>query len=244
MDDPPIGASAIFPASSGDPAAPYVGLIGDSTGTQLAKELAARLNPRGVGVVSATVGGCQPTDTILTYQSAEYFQRHRGCPREAVEKQTYLVHRFRPRIVIWSDIMDWSDIKLNGRLLVSGSEEWKRAMLAGWDRTLSRLGGAKVALILPTWWAGARREAPAHFSVDRQRALFRSWAARHSDRVTVVDLGPIICPAGPPCGQVVNGVLLRSDFIHYTETGIRMVVAEILKNVPALRKMGARSRIV
>jgi len=239
-DDPPIGASAIFLAPSGGPEAPNVGLIGDSTASQLAKPLAARMNPRGVGVVSATVGGCQPSDTVLTYQSAEYFQRHRDCPRQALKKQDYLVRRFRPKLVIWSDVMEWSDIKLKDRVLMAGSPEWKRLMLEGWDRTLNRLGGAAVTLILPTWWAGASRDAPAHFSVDRQRALFRSWAERHSDRVTVVDLGPVICPAGPPCEEVVNGVRLRTDYYHYSEAGIRSVIAEIMAKVPALNAMRGR----
>jgi hypothetical protein len=239
-DDPPIGASAIFLAPSGDPAAPYVGLVGDSTASQLAGPLAARVRPRGVGVVSATVGGCQPTDTVLTYQSAEYFQRHLDCPRKALEKQEYMVRRFRPKIAIWSDVLDWSDIKLKDRVLVAGSPEWKRLMFAGWDRTLDRLGGASVALVLPTWWAGAPRDAPAHFSVDRQRALFRSWAARHSERVTAVDLGPVLCPAGPPCEEVVNGVRLRTDYYHYSETGIRRVIAEIMAKVPALNTISGR----
>jgi hypothetical protein len=219
-----------------------VGLIGDSTGSQLAKPLAATLNPRGVGVVSATVGGCQPTDTVLTYQSAEYFQRHLDCPRNALTKQDYMVHRFRPTMVLWSDIMDWSDIKLNDRVVVSGSAEWKRLMREGWDRTLDRLHGAHVTLILPTWWAGAPRDAPAHFSVDRQRALFRSWAERHPRRVTVVDIGPVICPDGPPCEQVVHGVELRSDYYHYTEEGLRRVITEILAKVPALKNMRGRMR--
>jgi len=236
-DVPPIGASAIFPAPSGDPAAPNVGVVGDSTGSQLAKPLAVYLNPRDVGVVSATVGGCQPTDTVLTFQSEEYFQRHLDCPRQAVAKQNYMVHRFHPKLVVWSDIMDWSDIKLNNRVLVSGSAEWKRQMLQGWDRTLGRLGDARVTLILPTWWAGTGRGEPSHFSVDRQRALFRSWAERHPRRVTVVDLASVVCPDGPPCEQVVHGVQLRTDYYHYTEEGLRRVIAEILAKVPALKNI-------
>jgi hypothetical protein len=233
-DDPPIGASAIFPAPS---EGPWVGVVGDSTGSQLAEPLARVLNRRGVGVVSATVGGCQPTDTILTYQSAEYFQRHLDCPRTTLARQRYMVRRFHPRMVIWSDIMDWSDIKLRDRVVVAGSDVWKRQMVLGWDRTLNRLDGAPVTLILPTWWAGTPKDAPAHFSVDRQRALFRAWAERHSHRVTVIDLGPVICPGGPPCEQVMHGVQLRTDYYHYTEEGIRRVIAEMMAKVPALNNL-------
>src|SRR4051812_16220143 len=58
-------------------ATPYVGVIGDSTGSQLAFALAPELHRRDIAVVIATVGGCQPTDVAFTYQSPEYFRSHR-----------------------------------------------------------------------------------------------------------------------------------------------------------------------
>jgi hypothetical protein len=212
-------------------------VIGDSTGDQLAQPLAAELNPRGVGLVTATVGGCQPTDTVLTYESAEYFARHTYCPQRSRERQNYMVFRFRPRVVVWGDIMEWSGIRLGARTVPAGTEEWQRLMLDGWDRTLSRMGDARVVLILPTWWAGSPRETPVAFPVDRQRTLFRAWAARRPDRVGVVDLAPVICPAGPPCQQVVNGVRLRTDHAHYTPEGARRAVAKIMADAPVLRTM-------
>jgi hypothetical protein len=236
-NNPPIRPLAIFPAPSKDPAAPFVGVIGDSTGTQLVEALAAALNPRSVSVVSATVGGCQPTDTVLTFQSAEYFQRHQNCPKVAREKQNEMVFRFRPRVVVWADIMEWSDIKLNNRIVAAGSEEWKRLMREGWNRTLGRLGRANVVLILPTWWAGWPRNSPGPFPVEQQRVLFRSWAERHPGQVSVVDLGPVICPAGPPCQQVVDGVQLRTDHAHYTPEGIRRAIAKIMADAAVLKEL-------
>ncbi len=232
---PPPRPLVAFPASGRNPS--FVGVIGDSTGSQLAVPLAAEMNARHVGVVSATVGGCQPTDLVLTYQSPEYFENHRNCPRDAKEYQDDLTFRFRPKVVIWSDIMEWSDVKLAGRVVAAGSDEWKRLMLDGWDHTLGRLGSAHVALILPTWWAGQPANTPPSFPVDRQRALFRTWAGRHPDRVTVVDLGPVVCPSGPPCEQVVSGVRLRTDHVHYTPEGARRAIARILTDVPALKNI-------
>jgi hypothetical protein len=229
-----------FPAHA-NPAAPFVGMIGDSTSGQLAEPLATVVNRRGVNVVNAAVGGCQPTDLVLTFESPEYFQRHLNCPLDARDKQNEMTARFHPRVIVWSDIMEWSGIKLNNRTIPVGSEEWKRLILDGWTRTLGRLGEAHVVLILPTWWAGWPRDTPAGYPVDRQRSLFRMWAKLHTGRVTVVDLGPVICPAGPPCRQVVGGVQLRTDHVHYTAEGMRRVITKIMADVPVLRDMHGSS---
>lgn len=235
-DAPPARPLALYPAPAKDPAGPFAGVIGDSTASQLIAPLATELNPRGIGVVGATQGGCQPTDTVMTYQSPEYFKRHLYCTTDARERQSYMVFRYHPKAVVWADIMEWSDIRLGDRTVPAGTPEWKQLMLAGWDRTLDRLGGAHVVLILPTWWAGWPRNSPVIFPVEQQRVLFQSWAARHPGQVTVIDLGPVICPSGPPCRQVVNGVLLRSDHVHYTPEGTRRVIAAIMAGAPILTK--------
>ncbi|MFB9835102.1 SGNH hydrolase domain-containing protein [Actinoallomurus acaciae] len=216
---------------------PFVGVIGDSTGSQLAFALAPELGRRDIAVAIATVGGCQPTDLMFTYQSPVYFQSHRRCGEDAREAQRELVARYAPKVVVWSDVMEWSDIKDGDRTVPAGREEWRRLVFAAWDRLLARLTGASVVLVLPTWWAGWPPGYPAAFPVDRQRELFRSWAARHTGRVSVVDPAPLICPDGAPCPQAVGGVRLRTDSVHYTPEGARRVVAEVLRGSAALRDL-------
>lgn len=240
---PPITPSTAPPvwvmrANRQSPGAPYVGVIGDSTGSQLAVALADRLHHRDVGVAIATVGGCQPTDVALTYQSPAYLSAHRNCVRDAPAKQRDLTAFYHPKVVIWSDIMEWSDIEAeDGRIVVAGTDEWRSRIWASWDRLLVRLGDAHVALVLPTWWTGAPADYPAGFSVRRQRELFRSWAGRHAGRVTVVDLTPVVCPDGPPCAQAVGGVRLRTDHVHYTPEGARRAVGRIFDEVAGLRTL-------
>ena len=218
-------------------ATPYIGVIGDSTASQLARPLADQVGPHDVTVAVATVGGCQATDLVLTYQNPAYFGTHRACARDAAAKQTSLTLRFHPKVVVWADIMEWSDIRAGGRTVPAGGEEWRRLMEDAWDRLLGRLGVARIALVLPAWWAERPFDSPPSFPVERQRTLFRGWAARHRDRVTVVDPAPVVCPSGPPCGPAVAGVRIRSDSVHYTPEGARRTVALILRAVPALRDL-------
>jgi hypothetical protein len=236
-DVPHLPSLFAYRAAAAAPSAPYVGVIGDSTGSQLVKPLADLLNPHGVGVVGATMGGCQASDVDLMYISPEYYDRHRYCAAGVKVQQGALTAQFHPKVVLWADIMEWSDIKANNQLVKAGTDRWRQLMKDSWDRIMARLGNAAVVLILPTWWAGYPTDSPAPFPVERQRALFRDWAARHRDRVTVVDLGPVICPSGPPCQQVVNGVQLRSDHVHYTPEGMRRAIAAIMAGAPVLRNL-------
>jgi hypothetical protein len=228
----------VLPAEPQSAAAPYIGVIGDSTGSQLAQALAGGLRHRDVGVVVATVGGCQPTDVTLTFQSRDYFARHQNCTSEAPAKQRAMTARYHPKVVVWSDVTEWSDIQAeDGRIIAAGSAEWQRRILAGWDRLLARLGDAHLALVLPIWWAGWPADSPSTFPVGRQRELFRRWSRRHANRVTLVDLAPVVCPGGPRCEQVVGGVRLRSDNVHYTPEGARRGAAKIIDDVAILRTL-------
>lgn len=215
-----------------------MGVIGDSTGGQLAIALADRLHHRDVGVVSAAVGGCQPTDVRFTFQNSEYLRSHPDCIQDVPEMQREMIARYHPKVVVWSDVMEWSDIQAeDGRNIVAGTDEWRRRITEGWDRLLARLGDAHVALILPSWWADSSPDSPSVFSVDRQRALFWSWAERHTDRVTAVDLKPVVCPNGPPCGQIVGGVRVRPDHVHYTPEGARWAIEKIMNDVADLKTL-------
>jgi hypothetical protein len=237
---PPVDRAAhpalwAYPATANVRTTPFVGFIGDSTATQLIQPMAVRLRPRGAGVVKASMSGCQATDAVLTYASTEYYKRHRACPAIARRLQREMTARFRPKVVIWSDAMEWSDIKVNRTIVRAGGAPWRRLMLAAWDRTLGRLGPAALVLILPTWWAGFPAAAPSGFPVGRQRALFLEWAARHPGRVTPVDLAPVICPTGPPCRQVMGGVRLRRDYLHYSPAGLRKVISKIVADAAVLQ---------
>ena len=232
---PPLSVLRADPQS---PAAPYVGVIGDSTGGQLAIALADGLHHRDVAVVVAAVGGCQPTDVRFTFQDSEYLRSHPNCTQDVPALQREMTARYHPKVIIWSDVMEWSDVQTpDGRNVVAGTDEWRRRILKGWDRLLTRLGDAHVALVLPNWWADAPPDSPSVFPVKRQRALFRSWAKRHADRVTAVDLKPVVCPDGPPCGQTVGGVQLRPDHVHYTPEGARRAVEKIMNDVAELRTL-------
>lgn len=93
---------------------------------------------------------------------------------------------------------------------------------------------------LPLWYERSRsvRLAAPGPSVEKTRDLYTRWAARHRDKVDVVDVAPLVCPAGPPCPPV-NGVDFRPDTTHYDDPGGVQVAAYLRAHVPALASLAA-----
>lgn len=111
-----------------------------------------------------------------------------------------------------------------------------------WDDTLGRItrGGAQVVVILPLWY---ERNAPARLDVpgpgvEKTRDLYVRWAARHPGKVGLVDVAPLVCATGPPCGSV-NGVDFRPDSTHYDDPGGVRVAAYLRSHVPSLARLAA-----
>jgi Fe-S-cluster formation regulator IscX/YfhJ len=62
--------------------------------------------------------------------------------------------------------------------------------------------------------------------------LYRRFAAQHPDTVKIVNLARIVCPAGPPCPQRIDGVRLRPrDGRHFHDDGPAWVSERVLDAV-------------
>jgi hypothetical protein len=222
-----------------------VAVIGDSVARDYAYYLARRLGTHGVRVVDGALSGC-PAGTLPFFSALHgVIKPLRGgdCPRLVAAKLRVLVRDYAPKLVLWHSITEiWGigDPGSAGRV-PSGSAEWARRVMAQWDDTLRRVttGGAQVVVILPLWYehsAPVRLDAPGP-SVEKLRDLYVRWAARH--KVPVVDVAPLVCPAGPPC-RAVNGLDFRPDTTHYDDPGGERVAAYLTAHVPALARLAAR----
>jgi hypothetical protein len=137
------------------------------------------------------------------------------------------------------------DIYDKSASVVWGSSEWQRRVLAEWDDTLARLTrlGAKVVVVMPLWYEQLEHvpaDAPKP-NIERLRALYTQWAARHRNQVRIADVAPLACPAGPPCGPV-NGIDFRPDHVHFDDPGGTRVAAYLRSHVPSLARLAAAGR--
>ncbi len=66
--------------------------------------------------------------------------------------------------------------------------------------------------------------------------MLRNVARSDPDRVRLVDLGQWLCPLGPPCPEVVDGILARpNDGGHFSPEGAAWLAPRLLDalGVPA-----------
>ena len=77
---------------------------------------------------------------------------------------------------------------------------------------------------------------------EQMNALLQEVAARHPSRVTVINLAARVCPSGPPCPYVVDGMgatastaaeAVRPDAIHYLPAGSLWVAQWLIPHILA-----------
>lgn len=247
---PPNGDVAPFlpRGSARRKAAPTVGVIGDSVARDYAYYLARDLGPRGVRIVDGAIPSCPAGTLSLVWHSraGDLIPRSGDCPEMVEKKQSSLMKKFHPKVVMWHSIVELYDIIDARGKIPWGGAEWKRRVVADWDDTLERVTrrGARVVLILPIWFQG-RGPVPdtsPRPSIAKLRNLYAQWAKDHRDKVTVVDPAPVICPGGPRCG-LVNGASYRPDSTHFADAGGSLAAAYLRTHVPILRRLAARSRL-
>jgi len=108
--------------------------------------------------------------------------------------------------------------------------------------------GAKLVLLLePPYAHPGARPTSDDLAFEQMNDLLKVVAARHPHDVAVVNLERRVCPTGPPCQYVVDGLgslgdptqAVRPDAVHYMSAGAlwvaRWLVPQIDEAVKNLR---------
>ena len=156
------------------------------------------MRPYGVRVIDGALSGCPAGAVPLVAVRERVSTPLRGGdrPRLIAAKQTALIAKYAPRVVLWHSITEIWGILDRKHSVPPGSEEWRRRVMASWDVTLRRVTarGAKVMVIQPLWYergAAVRPDAPGP-SAEKVRDLYARWAAAHRDTVSLVDVAPLV----------------------------------------------------
>jgi hypothetical protein len=203
----------------------------------------------GCGVVSGQVA----PDVVGDLNFTGYTER---CQGEANLAETQAIERYRPSLIVWGSTDEGDPILVKtstgSKVLLSGSREWKAVML---QRMEDRVGqfvasGARVIFLLepPEVHPNGKGGGPLDSSdraTERMNALLKEVAARHPDHVGVVDLQARVCPSGPPCPYVVDGIgstvateihAIRPDLVHYLPNGALWVARWLVPQIAAEAK--------
>ena len=143
----------------------------------------------------------------------------------------------------------------SGRRVVAGTAEHRRALADGYVRlvdTVAAGGGRVVFVRLPPPGralgtvlatgrpAGQARTRAADGVVDAYNGAVGAAAARRPGRSSVIDLTDVVCPGGT-CGPMADGVLVRTDGVHYSTAFSRLLAPVLLAGPGSPRARGQPS---
>jgi len=203
-------------------------LIGDSTACSLWPGLDAVSERHGIRADQGSVFGCGiAIGEFTTTRNEAVTPNSSRCQPFLDYVLPRALTRAEPTVVVWMSIWEKSDLVVDGRTIVADTPEWETEIISRMDAALTRLtsGGARVVML--TEAAPAPNPAQGTETFDRKaddagyvrlNALLRRFAARHPDKVVLVDLAAKICPSGPPCPENVEGLHARPDGRHFTPT--------------------------
>ncbi|MGI5478762.1 acyltransferase family protein [Streptomyces lavendofoliae] len=241
--DPPAPPEAGRSPDGTAPATPSrrgpvsVVVMGDSVAWSLVRYL-----PRtpGVAVLDRTTLGCG----LVVGSPYRYFGTERRVSRACTRWPVRLrdaVEQERPDVVmILAGRWETMDRVHQGRWTQVGDPVFDRHMLAQLDRAVKLAAGRGARVVLATEPYNRRGERPdgglwpedRPERVDRWNALLRKTAARHPGTVRILDLGRRLCPDGTFTWRV-NGVQVRSDGVHLTPEGVRLITPWLMTQLTA-----------
>jgi hypothetical protein len=207
---------------------------GDSVAFTLREAIAGTANARGIQVVDRTTPGCGMLRGFPADDDLVPFPNVTAC-NTAVPAHLAATASAGGDTITWLSTWETSNRVVDGTGYVFGTPEGDAEILALVDESVQRLAanGARVVFLLdPPATTGSLR--PVIDPVAQERMLhlgdlLKQYAAAHPDRTAVIDLTPIVCPGGPPCPPVVDGVTLRSDDGgHFTAEGAAWLAPRIL----------------
>jgi hypothetical protein len=227
--------------------------------------LAAVGTSYGVQVEDGAVIGCGIVSGRIApyyYGSVDLAGYTARCPSEAAHAEATAIGRGTPDIILWGSTEESASIvdstPSGSKVLVIGTTQWKTVMLQRMEVRVRRFiaTGAKVILLLepPRVHGGSQTQpSAADTYYEQMNALLREVAARHPSRVVAINLATRVCPSGPPCPYVVDGMgatvataaeSVRPDGIHYLPAGslwvAKWLIPQILAAVNAGPSGGSR----
>jgi peptidoglycan/LPS O-acetylase OafA/YrhL len=205
-------------------------LVGDSTACTMLPGLEAVGAPEGVQFEDAAVIGCGVVSGEIApvFLNGENVNRDsKYCQARAIALETRALRIDRPNIVLWAST--WERMALvvgdgaHQKVLTQGSPQWRTVLL---QRIKSRVqlftaAGARVVMLTqPPFVRNGHPTGPSAGDADfvRLNSLLTQFAL-HQPHVTVVNLAALVCPAGPPCPQITDGLGYRTDGAHYSADG-------------------------
>jgi peptidoglycan/LPS O-acetylase OafA/YrhL len=235
-------------ARTGAVAAPVdLMLLGDSVARSLAPGLDLWAGQTGHGWVQSAWQRCPPTG-LLVLPGGVADLPARVCVAQARDEISRALHRWRPRIVIATEF--WTHhqhLLVDGRVLLPGTAEQLAAAQQQYDQLADQVAAVGGLLVLIRLVPGgqslgsvlaadrpagsARPPVPGNQFVPGWNRMLDQVAMERPGRVGVVDIADLVCDPDGRCPAVRDGVLIRTDGVHYSTDYSRLLVPQLMRRI-------------
>jgi hypothetical protein len=223
-------------------------LVGDSTACTLFPGLEAVGPSYGMQFGNGSVVGCGIVSGELAPAFLDGVNLVAGtsqCQGAANARETDAIERYHPSIIVWGSTDERRSIVVSTRagstVLTTGTAAWRAEMLRRMDDRVAEFEatGAKLVLLLEPPNVHAGPPNADDLSYAHMNDLLKEVAARHPHEVAVVNLDRRVCPTGPPCQYIVDGVgsmsnpiqTVRPDSVHYLPAGALWVARWLVPQI-------------
>jgi peptidoglycan/LPS O-acetylase OafA/YrhL len=205
-------------------------LVGDSTACTMLPGLEAVGDPVGVQVEDGAVIGCGVVSgeiAPLYRNGVNLSATSATCQRRANAAEARALRSGRPNIVLWGSTWERAAFMVgtgpHQKEVTAGSTQWYAVLQKRMEARIRQFTatGATVVLLTQAPFATSIKSAGPTAddeAFERLNALL-AQVASGQPKVKVIDLADRVCPGGPPCPLVVDGIGARGDGAHYTLEG-------------------------
>ena len=224
--EPPAAGAVPAPAI---PTPDRMVLVGDSLATSIGPALTRSAAAEGLFLYNGARNGCSQIDGITTTPSGGLFPWSLGCASGNAEFQHNVVNDYEPELIIWFSTWEGVDRILGDTWVRFATFGGNPRIIGEIDVAVARLtaGGARLVIVIPV--PVPPGSSSMHDAIPRLGHLstvLREYARVHADKVYVVELSELLCPAGPPCPATVNGAVPRPDGMHFDDPASQGWVAD------------------
>jgi SGNH domain (fused to AT3 domains) len=240
----PPNASPPAIASQTLPARPLrVLLVGDSIATSMYDGLNEVASRAGIELSAAAYPGCGVIRGIPALADGTPMGLGDKCQDVIPKVHSQMLAQVQPDLVVWLSNWEVTDHIVDGTWLRLGTPDGDAGFANLLGETADRLlsTGARLVILLPAVPTPDARLMSYSYSDRLQRMpvlnqLLEAQAKRRPDVTNIVDLMPIVCPTGPPCPEMVNGIRLRPDGSHFEIDGARYVSEQLVPRLLELAR--------
>ena len=224
-------------------------LIGDSTACTMVPGLEAVGAQAGVRIENGAVIGCGVVSGSVASTITDVINPGNpspACQSRANAAEARALRAGAPNVVLWSSSWERSPLVVGSgdhqHVLAAGSRQWYDVLEKRVQQRVRRFtnaGATVVMLTQPAFYESGNPTSPTpnDETFVRLNAFLTQFAAK-TPHVRIVDLADYVCPSGPPCPILVDGIAPRGDGAHYSPEGSLWVARWLMPQIgiPALDK--------